>query len=294
MTKEQKDTLTVRVTSMGFSILTFAIFKPLGMGGLDWMVYPHLAAFWVLGIGVCYLVEAILTYIVRMPASLDKGVEYIIRRNLWFQLINTPLMALTLCSYFHFAMSAQDLPSPLTGPGYLTCLLIVAFCSFAIGLYWRFKFRSQYLAAELEETKRLNEAIKYTNTQTLTQSNNQTVKQSNNQAITLSGSTSESITLSITDLLYIESVGNYVKVYHLCNGDVRSDMLRATSKQMEEALMDYPTVVRCHRAFLVNLAQVEKIASQSGTIQLVMQHTHDNLPVSRTNTAKVKSAFNSL
>ena len=71
-------------------------------------------------------------------------------------------------------------------------------------------------------------------------------------------------------------------------------MLRATSKQMEETLKDYPTVVRCHRAFLVNLAQVEKISSQSGTMQLVMQHTQDILPVSRTNTAKVKSAFNNL
>ena len=32
MTKEQKDTMTVRVTSVGFAILVFALFKPLGMG----------------------------------------------------------------------------------------------------------------------------------------------------------------------------------------------------------------------------------------------------------------------
>ena len=289
MTKEQKDTLTVRVTSMGFSILTFAIFKPLGMGGLGWMVYPHLVAFWVLGIGVCYLVEAILTYIVRMPASLDKGVEYIIRRNLWFQLINTPLMALTLCTYFHFAMSAQELPSPLTWPGYLTCLLIVAFCSFAIGLYWRFKFRSRYLAAELEEVRLLNEKLSGPSPQP--GSKGDTVC----DLITLTGSKNESLTLSIDDLLYIESIGNYVKVNYLDAGKMPAvQMLRATSKQMEETLKDYPMVVRCHRAFLVNLAQVEKITSQSGAMQLIFRYTHDTIPVSRSNTTQVKSAFNSL
>lgn len=291
---ERRDTIKVRVVSTTFVVVALAVFKPFGLAQWQWMAYLHLLAIWVLGIVGCILTDALLKYLFKMPSSTEKGVEYIFRRNLCFQLINTLLISLVLCFYRHFFLSNLVESNRLSWDNFFETLLIIAFCSFVIGLYWRFKFHSQYLAAELEETKRLNEAIKYTNSQTLTQSNNQTVKQSNNQAITLSGSTSESITLSITDLLYIESVGNYVKVYHLCNGDVRSDMLRATSKQMEETLMDYPTVVRCHRAFLVNLAQVEKIASQSGTIQLVMQHTHDNLPVSRTNTAKVKSAFNNL
>ena len=291
---ERRDTIKVRVVSTTFVVVALAVFKPFGLAQWQWMAYLHLLAIWVLGIVGCILTDALLKYLFKMPSSIEKGVGYIFRRNLCFQLINTLLISMVLCFYRHFFLSNLVEGNRLSWGNFFETLLIIAFCSFVIGLYWRFKFRSQYLAAELEETKRLNEAIKYTNTQTLTQSNNQTVKQSNNQAITLSGSTSESITLSITDLLYIESVGNYVKVYHLCNGDVRSDMLRATSKQMEETLKDYPTVVRCHRAFLVNLAQVEKISSQSGTMQLVMQHTQDILPVSRTNTAKVKSAFNNL
>ena len=42
--------------------------------------------------------------------------------------------------------------------------------------------------------------------------------------------------LQISHLLYIEAVGNYVKVCHLCDGQVRTDMLRATMKQTEETL----------------------------------------------------------
>ena len=161
MTKEQKDTMTVRVTSVGFAILVFALFRPFGMGDLGWMLYPHLAAIWVLGTGVCYVTEAILKYLVRMPASFDKGVEYIIRRNLWFQFINTPLIALMCCVYLHFPLSTFH--SPLTFPDYLTMLLIIAFCSFTIGLYWRVRFRSKYLAAELEEERLLNEELRMKN-----------------------------------------------------------------------------------------------------------------------------------
>lgn len=305
MTNEQKDTLTVRVTSVGFAILVFALFKPLGMGDLGWMLYLHLAAIWVLGMGVCYVTEAILKYLVRMPASFDKGVEYIIRRNLWFQLINTPLISLVCCVYLHFPLAT--LHSPLTWTGYLTMLLIIAFCSFTIGLYWRFKFRSKYLAAELEQVRLLNEElrIKYPEGEPNTLAKKENVVRNEefdgneklraaNEVITLCGSTSESLTLSVADVLYIESVGNYVKVYHLCDGEVRSDMLRATSKQMEETLKGCPMIVRCHRAFLVNLGQVEKITSQSGNMQLILRYTHDTLPVSRTNTSQVKSAFNSL
>ena len=57
------------------------------------MMYVHCIDIWLLGVGGCYVTEAILR-LSHMPASLDRGVDYIIRRNLWFQLINTHLLAL--------------------------------------------------------------------------------------------------------------------------------------------------------------------------------------------------------
>jgi len=47
-------------------------------------------------------------------------------------------------------------------------------------------------------------------------------------------------------------------------------------------------IVRCHRAFMVNLAQVEQISSNSRAMQLVMCHSHDAIPVSRSNVNKLK------
>jgi len=201
---------------------------------------------------------------------------------------------------------------------YLETLVIIAFLSFAVGLYWRFKFRSRYLSAELEETKLLNEQLKKLQDSIDERSKSKTKlapvmpckeeKDSKSNAgvpqqteddtsagdtdqdskITLEGNTNEHVTLEISDLLYIEAVGNYVKVCKLQENEAHTNMLRATMKQMEDALEAYPMIVRCHRAFMVNLAQVEQISSNSRAMQLVMRHSHDAIPVSRSNVNKLK------
>jgi len=288
MDKGHKETISIRFFSTAFMVLAIAIFKPFGLEMWQWQAYVHLLALFALGMSSCFLSEAILKFIVRMPRSYDQGVSYIISRNLRFQLINTPLVSLFICLYRHIAMSHQVESNKLSLSNFLETLAIIAFLSFAIGLYWRFKFRSRYLAAELEETRQLNEQLK--KTQNALVKGDATQEASDTQVV-LSGTTNESVSLDITNLLYIEAVGNYVKVCQLLDGNVKTDMLRATSKQMEENLQAYPLIVRCHRAFLVNLGQVEQIVSNSRTMQLVMKHSHDAIPVSRSNMSQIKEAI---
>ena len=269
----------------------------------------HLLAIFALGMVSCFMTEAVLKYLVTMPRSDERGVSYIIRRNLWFQCINTPLVALLICLYRHFMMSEyQGLKIPsniLSWTNYIETLIIIAFLSFAIGLYWRFKYRSRYLIAELEETRLLNEQLQkmqagHQDTSQLEgqtsdggKDHHQTISDSAkpSSTVTLAGTTNESVTLQITHLLYVEAVGNYIKIYHLCDSRVRNDMLRATMKQIEDDLQVYPMIVRCHRAFLVNLGQVEQIVSKSGTMQLFIRYSHESIPVSRSNMAQVKEAI---
>ena len=276
------ETITTRIISTTFMVVALAVFKPFGLDAWHWQAYIHLVVLGVIGFSVCMMTDIILKYVVKMPRSYKKGVEYIIRRNFWFQLINTPLVALGICFYRHFAMSDKVESNLFSFANFLETLGIIAFCSFAIGLYWRFKFRSRYLAEELAETRLLNEQLKAIKPSPVS---------SAPADLTLTGTTNETVTLQVSDLLYIEAVGNYVKVYHLRDGAVRADMLRATSKQIEEELRDYPMIVRCHRAFLVNLGHVEQIVSHSGSIQLLIKHCHESLPVSRSNMAQVKAAI---
>ena len=312
MNQEHKDTITTRVVSTVFTVLALAIFKPFGLDAWQWMAVVHLLAMGCLGFLSCAITEAILRYIINKPRSYQQGVDYIIRRNLWFQLINTPLVALLICLYRHLVMSDLVPGNVLSWSNFFETLLIIAFCSFAIGLYWRFKFRSKYLSAELEETRILNEQLQHLQqeaerrakaaeaarileasrpVETAQEPQEPDIMPLPPSTVTLAGTTSESVTLKISDLLYIEAVGNYVKIYQHVDGQVRNDMLRATSKQMEEDLQAYPMIVRCHRAFLVNLQQVEQIVSKAGSMQLLIKHCDESLPVSRSNMAQVKEAI---
>ena len=165
-------------------------------------------------------------------------------------------------------------------------------------------FRGKYLAAELEETKSLNEQLQRLQLETELRDKEslRAVKSEDVQTtstfgadkpdtIELTGATSDTVMLYIPNLLYIESVGNYVKVVQLREGAVVTDMLRATSHQMADRLHIYPMIVRFHRAFIVNLQQVDKIISQSGSMQLLIKHCEDMLPVSRSNMQGVKKAI---
>jgi hypothetical protein len=288
MNKGHKETINIRIISCAFMVLAIAIFKPFGLEVWQWQAYIHLLSIFALGLLSCFLTEVILKYVIRMPRSNDRGVSYVISRNLRFQCINTPLVSLLICLYRHFVMSELVDGNKLSLSNYLETLVIIAFLSFAIGLYWRFKFRSRYLAAELEETRQLNEQLKKLQN---SGQDSQKIEENNNQdsQIKLEGNTNEHVTLEISDLLYIEAVGNYVKVVAKQeNNEVHTHMLRATMKQMEDALQAYPMIVRCHRAFMVNLGQVEQISSNSRAMQLVMRHSHDAIPVSRSNVNKLK------
>lgn len=307
MGKNHKKTISIRFISTAFMILAIAIFKPFGIDVGQWQSYLHLLSLFVLGLFSCFITEIILRYIVRMPRSYEQGINYIISRNLRFQLINTPLVAFFICLYRHFAMDDIIESNRLSLGNYLETLVIIAFLSFAIGLYWRFKFRSKYLAIELDEIRELNEKIRShtpdsssKEREVYTVAADISVEKDNHPPLSereveveavLRGTTNESVTLLISHLLYIEAVGNYVKVCHLRNENVRTDMLRATMKQMEETLQNYPMIVRCHRAFLVNLAQVEQIISHSGSTQLLIKHCHEFLPVSRSNMTQVREAI---
>ena len=288
MNQGHKETISIRVISCAFMVLAIAIFKPFGLGVWQWQAYIHLLNIFALGIFSCFLTEVILKYLIRMPRSYDRGVSYIISRNLRFQCINTPLVALIICLYRHFVMSDVVEGNKLSLSNYLETLVIIAFLSFAIGLYWRFKFRSRYLAAELEETRLMNEQLKKLQTSSQDSPIIEEDSASQDSQITLEGNTNEHVTLEISDLLYLEAVGNYVKVTELRDGEVHTTMLRATMKQMEDALQAYPMIVRCHRAFMVNLGQVEQISSNSRAMQLMMRHSHDAIPVSRSNVSKLK------
>lgn len=106
--------------------------------------------------------------------------------------------------------------------------------------------------------------------------------------LSLTGSTRENLMLSPRDLLFIEASGNYVRVRYLENEIPRQKLLRSTLSQMEEALSDFPDIIRCHRAYLVNLSRIANVEGNAAGYRLSFRQTPQTVPVSRAYTRRVK------
>lgn len=132
------------------------------------------------------------------------------------------------------------------------------------------------------------------------------------ERISLIGSTKESLDLQASDFLYAEADGNYVAVYYLQETENRTEstdpesagppngterkmqrkLLRLTLKQAEAAVTGHTNILRCHRAFLVNMARVRKVEGNSQGYRLHLEGcTGVEVPVSRAYATAVKEAI---
>lgn len=94
-----------------------------------------------------------------------------------------------------------------------------------------------------------------------------------------------------SNLLYIESADNYVRVWYLNKGVVTKFMLRNTLKAMEEAF-EGTNVLRCHRSYMVNFEQVKVIRREKDGIYLEFGvEKVPDIPISKTYSEKVTHWF---
>lgn len=85
-------------------------------------------------------------------------------------------------------------------------------------------------------------------------------------------------------LLYIESDKNYCKI----TTDEGTSVVRSTLTTLENQLKECGFVIRCHRAFLINLNNVEGIeGSVSNGYRLKLKNHDTEIPVSRTYIAEI-------
>lgn len=82
------------------------------------------------------------------------------------------------------------------------------------------------------------------------------------------------------ELLYVEAADNYSTFYFLKEGSVKKQMLRGSLKMMEEQV-SHPSLFRCHRTYLANLANVISVSGNAQGYRLNFPQTDLTIPVSR-------------
>ncbi len=108
-------------------------------------------------------------------------------------------------------------------------------------------------------------------------------KPSPTASLVFAGGTKETLEVEAQSFLYAEAEGNYVNVHYLSSkdGHPASKLLRLTMKQAEAVVASTPFIVRCHRAFLVNLHRVTKVEGNSQGYRLRLEGCMEEVPVSR-------------
>ncbi|GEM_PF-3854337 len=99
--------------------------------------------------------------------------------------------------------------------------------------------------------------------------------------VALVGTTKESLTVASDKILYIASESNYVRVVYVDENGEKCKMLRQTMKEMAVTLAPHTHIVRCHRAFMVNLRQIDHVESVGGSMMVSLKHSASHIPVSR-------------
>ncbi len=86
--------------------------------------------------------------------------------------------------------------------------------------------------------------------------------------------------LAPTDVLCIKSDGNYLEFFLKDQEPVRL-IKRLTLQSAAEQLAEFNFIIKTHRAFLVNVNQVEEVAGNAQGYQLKVRHLDFPIPVSR-------------
>lgn len=99
------------------------------------------------------------------------------------------------------------------------------------------------------------------------------------------------VKVPIEDILYIESNKNYV---HISLSETKPEIVRMTLKETEKRLEPFVQIVRCHRAFIVNLEKVNKVEGNAQGLRLFLNETSNYIPVSRSYIPKVEKLVKSI
>lgn len=103
------------------------------------------------------------------------------------------------------------------------------------------------------------------------------------EMVTLRGDTRESLTIDPNDVLYIESIANYISIVYFKDSELCQKRLRSSLKNIENALENHTYIVHIHRAFLVNIRFITQVTGNSAGYKVELFGCDKILPVSKSN-----------
>ncbi len=90
----------------------------------------------------------------------------------------------------------------------------------------------------------------------------------------------DQISVSLHDLLFIESSDNYSTVHFIRNGKPDKELIRGSLSRWQTQIA-VPQVVRCHRSYIVNMGRVRTVTGNAQGYKLHLHGCETPVPVAR-------------
>ncbi|WP_430410284.1 LytTR family DNA-binding domain-containing protein [Kordia sp.] len=89
----------------------------------------------------------------------------------------------------------------------------------------------------------------------------------------------EVLHLTASELVFIESANNYVKVHYLLQGELKNELFRNKISVLQE---EFPFLLKTHRSFLINPTHFLEWKRESSQTILLLKPNVTEIPVSKT------------
>lgn len=99
---------------------------------------------------------------------------------------------------------------------------------------------------------------------------------------------SEALVLNESSFLFAKSSGNYIEIFVV--GE-KPKILRMGLLDLEKQLDANKYMMRCHRSYLVNTSQINKVTGNAQGLQLWLKNNQSTVPVSRKYIEKIREVF---
>jgi len=283
------------------ALLLLVLFRPFGIGG-DKNQFVAIIGVVVLVFFSSFLTSLLSMVIMKLEPSPTFDSE-LKRLNFEF-ILNVPILALFIITYLGWycygrISSGWVIDGCFVLWPYLSAIVCVIIVSIPIYIWNRDQLKKRFLRAEIEELRMLNSLLE------AEQNNLRSHLQKDNTAdkIILHGDGKESLIVNPLDIMYVESVGNYLSIVYFNESFSESDKsvtelctkrLRSSLRDVEEALEAFPFLVHIHRAFLVNINFITQVSGNSAGYKVSMFSTDKVLPVSKANVAMFRDKIKEL
>jgi len=102
----------------------------------------------------------------------------------------------------------------------------------------------------------------------------------------------EGFVLFPEQIILIKSAGNYIEIIYRQNEKVSRRLIRNTLTIIEKSISKYPSLIRCHRSYIVNTHSIQKVLKADDGFKLQLYDYPREIKVSRQYLLKVKEALN--